>query len=42
MDDRDRFTRWYDKQSFDTLVLIGLIPMGLLAIVVTLLGVFGG
>lgn len=32
-DDRTRFTRWYDRQSWPTLVLVGLSPLIAIAVI---------
>lgn len=42
-DTRDRFTKWYDRQSFETLFLVGLSPLIFIALVLAIIGfVFGG
>lgn len=38
----ERFTRWYDRQSIDTLLLLGVSPLILMGVILILVGLFFG
>lgn len=38
----DKFTRWYDRQSIDTLFLLSVSPLILIGVTLILVGLFLG